>query len=205
MKRGKFITLEGVEGVGKTTNQRVIEDYLASHSIDFVSTREPGGTPLAERIRDLVLAPPDQEKISTDAELLLMFAARAQHLDQVIRPALAQGLWVICSRFTDSTYAYQGGGRGIPFNRIEILENWVHGDLQPDLTFIFDLSVETGLSRARARGALDRIEQENLEFFERVRQAYLHRARDSDRYHLIDASQSLEEIKAALIRTLRHS
>ena len=198
---GKFITLEGVEGVGKTTNQTFIQEFLSSRSIDFVTTREPGGTRLAERIRDIALAP-DEEKISTDAELLLMFASRAQHLEQLILPALKEGKWVICSRFTDSTYAYQGSGRGIPESRIAVLESWVQKDFQPDLTLIFDLPVEIGLSRAHARGALDRIEQESVDFFNRVRQGYLARAKLSSRYHLVDASKSLPEVQAQIHQVL---
>jgi dTMP kinase len=198
---GKFITLEGVEGVGKTTNQTFIQEFLSARSIDFVTTREPGGTRLAERIRDIALAP-DEEKISTDAELLLMFASRAQHLEQLILPALKEGKWVICSRFTDSTYAYQGSGRGIPESRIAVLESWVQKDFQPDLTLIFDLPVEIGLSRAHARGALDRIEQESVDFFNRVRQGYLARAKLSSRYHLVDASKSLPEVQAQIHQVL---
>ena len=198
---GKFITLEGVEGVGKTTNQTFIQEFLSSRSIDFVTTREPGGTRLAERIRDIALAP-DEEKISTDAELLLMFASRAQHLEQLILPTLKEGKWVICSRFTDSTYAYQGSGRGIPESRIAVLESWVQKDIQPDLTLIFDLPVDIGLSRAHARGALDRIEQESVDFFNRVRQGYLARAKLSSRYHLIDASRSLPEVQAQIYQVL---
>jgi dTMP kinase len=196
-KPGKFITLEGVEGVGKTTNQKFIEAFLASKSIEFVTTREPGGTSLAEKIREILLMP-DAEKIGVDAELLLMFASRAQHLEQLILPALAEGKWVICSRFTDSTYAYQGGGRGVPESRIAALEDFVHQGFQPDVTLIFDLPVEIGLSRAHARGELDRIEQESVAFFNRVRAAYLERAKQSCRYHLIDASKPLPAVQSQI-------
>jgi dTMP kinase len=199
--RGKFITLEGVEGVGKTTNQRVIEDFLESKSIPFVTTREPGGTLLAERIRTLLLEP-SEEKISQDSELLLMFASRAQHLKELILPALSAGKWVVCSRFTDSTYAYQGGGRRISSDRIAVLEKWVQGDFQPDLTFVFDLPVEIGLARASARGTLDRIEQENVDFFNRVRQVFLSRAEHEGRYRKIDASKSLEAVQLDLLSAL---
>jgi dTMP kinase len=199
--RGKFITLEGVEGVGKTTNQRVIEAFLESKSIPFITTREPGGTLLAERIRTLLLTP-SEEKISQDAELLLMFASRSQHLTERILPALSEGKWVICSRFTDSTYAYQGGGRGIPSERIAVLEQWVQGDFQPDLTFIFDLPVEVGLARASARGELDRIEQENVDFFNRVRRVFLDRAQRGSRYRKIDASKPLEAVQLDLLSAL---
>ncbi|MBF6623099.1 MAG: dTMP kinase [Pseudomonadales bacterium 32-61-5] len=196
---GCFITLEGPEGAGKSTNREFIAEYLRERGVDVVLTREPGGTPLAERIREILLAPAD-EPMASDTELLLVFAARAQHIDQVIRPALARGAVVLCDRFTDATYAYQGGGRGLALQRIEQLENFVQGDLRPDLTLIFDLKVEIGLSRAAARGRLDRFEQEGLGFFEAVRNAYLDRARQAPaRYRVIDAGQPL----AAVQRDLR--
>ncbi len=198
---GKFISLEGVEGVGKTTNQKFIEEFLTQRSIPFISTREPGGTPLAEKMRSLLLTP-SEEPLTADAELLLMFASRAQHLNQLILPALSQGKWVICSRFTDSTYAYQGGGRGVSKTRIAALESWVQGEFQPDLTLIFDLPAELGLARASARAPLDRIEQENIDFFNRVRQVFLERSTQSPRYHVIDASQSLEQVKDEIISVL---
>lgn len=195
---GLFITLEGPEGAGKSTNR----DYLASHlrdqGLSVLLTREPGGTPLAERIRELLLAPSD-EKMNADTELLLVFAARAQHLAEVIRPALARGEVVLCDRFTDATYAYQGGGRGLCVERIATLEQFVQGGLQPDMTLLFDLPVEVGLSRAAARGRLDRFEQEGLGFFEAVRQAYLGRAKaDPQRYRLIDAAQPLAQVQQSL-------
>jgi dTMP kinase len=201
MRKGKFITLEGGEGVGKTTSLDFIERILKGKAIDLVVTREPGGTAFAEKIRDVLLAP-SSEKVAEDTELLLMFASRAQHLAELIKPAIARGQWVLCSRFTDSTYAYQGGGRGIAFERIKMLENWVHGDFQPDLTLYFDLPVEIGMARAKARGQLDRIEQEDLDFFERVRQAYLKRAKSSSRYRIIDASQSIEAVQAQISHVL---
>lgn len=201
MRNGKFITLEGGEGVGKTTSLHFIEDYLKAKGLDLIVTREPGGTPYAEKIRDVLLQP-SSEKVAEDTELLLMFASRAQHLAELIKPAIAQGKWVLCSRFTDSTYAYQGGGRGISFERIKVLEDWVHGDFQPDLTLYFDLPVEIGMARAKARGELDRIEQEDLVFFERVRQAYLKRAKASSRYKIIDASQSIENVQTQIKRVL---
>lgn len=148
---GLFITLEGPEGAGKSTNREYLAEHLRAHGLDVVLTREPGGTPLAERIRELLLAPSD-ETMDADTELLLVFAARAQHLAQVIRPALARGAIVLCDRFTDATYAYQGGGRGLSVERIATLETFVQGDLRPDLTLVFDLPVEVGLSRAAARG-----------------------------------------------------
>ncbi|MBA1261736.1 dTMP kinase [Stutzerimonas sp. NM35] len=195
---GCFITLEGPEGAGKSTNREFIAEYLRERGIDVVLTREPGGTPLAERIREILLVPAD-EPMASDTELLLVFAARAQHIQQVIRPALARGAVVLCDRFTDATYAYQGGGRGLPLQRIEQLENFVQGELRPDLTLIFDLPVEIGLSRAAARGRLDRFEQEGLGFFEAVRNAYLERARQAPaRYRVIDAGQPLAAVQRDL-------
>ena len=195
---GLFITLEGPEGAGKSTNREYLAQRLRDHGHDVELTREPGGTPLAERIRELLLTPAD-EPMNSDTELLLVFAARAQHLAQVIRPALARGAIVLCDRFTDATYAYQGGGRGLSVQRIELLEQFVQGDMRPDLTLIFDLPVEVGLSRAAARGRLDRFEQEGLDFFEAVRAAYLDRARHNpQRYHVIDAGQSLSAVQRDL-------
>ncbi|CAG8865370.1 Thymidylate kinase [Pseudomonas fluorescens] len=195
---GLFITLEGPEGAGKSTNRDYLAARLREQGLDVVLTREPGGTPLAERVRELLLAPSD-ETMHADTELLLMFAARAQHLAGVIRPALARGAVVLCDRFTDATYAYQGGGRGLSVERIATLETFVQGDLRPDLTLVFDLPVEIGLARAAARGRLDRFEQEGLAFFEAVRQAYLQRAgRNPQRYRLLDAAQTLEAVQTAI-------
>ncbi|MDD1976711.1 MULTISPECIES: dTMP kinase [Pseudomonas] len=195
---GLFITLEGPEGAGKSTNREYLAEHLRAQGVDVVLTREPGGTPLAERIRELLLAPSD-EPMDADTELLLVFAARAQHLAQVIRPALARGAVVLCDRFTDATYAYQGGGRGLSVERIATLEQFVQGALRPDLTLVFDLPVEIGLSRAAARGRLDRFEQEGQGFFEAVRQAYLARAKAApEQYLLIDAAQSLTQVQQAL-------
>lgn len=202
---GLFITLEGPEGAGKSTNRDYLAELLGARGREVVLTREPGGTPLAERIREILLAPA-AEPMAVDTELLLMFAARAQHLAQVVRPALARGALVLCDRFVDATYAYQGGGRGVPVERIATLEAFVLGDLQPDLTLVFDLPVEIGLARAARRGALDRFEQEQRAFFEAVRQTYLDRAQAVPaRYRLIDASRSLAEVQAelrALVTTL---
>lgn len=199
---GLFITLEGPEGAGKTTNREFLAEHLRQAGHDVVLTREPGGTPLAERIRELLLAPSD-ETMAVDAELLLMFAARAQHLAQVIRPALARGAVVLCDRFTDATYAYQGGGRGIEIGRIATLEQFVQQGLQPGLTLVFDLPVDIGLARAAARGRLDRFEQEGRPFFEAVRQAYLARAQASPaRYRVIDAAQPLAQVQQSLLGLL---
>jgi dTMP kinase len=193
---GLFITLEGPEGAGKSTNREYLAERLREQGVDVLLTREPGGTPLAERIRELLLDPSD-EPMAADAELLLVFAARAQHLQQVIRPALAKGSVVLCDRFTDATYAYQGGGRGLSIERIAQLEQFVQGELRPDLTLIFDLPVEIGLARAAARGRLDRFEQEGRGFFEAVRQAYLQRAEQApQRYRVLDAGQTLAQVQA---------
>ncbi len=193
---GLFITLEGPEGAGKSTNREYLAERLRERGIDVLLTREPGGTPLAERIRELLLEPSD-ESMAADTELLLVFAARAQHLQQVIRPALANGCVVLCDRFTDATYAYQGGGRGLSIERIAQLEQFVQGELRPDLTLIFDLPVEIGLARAAARGRLDRFEQEGRGFFEVVRQAYLQRAAQApQRYRVLDAGQTLAQVQA---------
>lgn len=195
---GVFITLEGPEGAGKSTNREYLASQLRAAGIDVVMSREPGGTPLAERIREILLTP-SAESMCSDTELLLMFAARAQHLEHVIRPALARGSVVLCDRFTDATYAYQGGGRGVAEERIATLEHFVQGTLRPDLTIIFDLPVEVGLARAAARGRLDRFEQEGLAFFDAVRHAYLQRsAIEPGRYAVIDASQSLADVQQAL-------
>lgn len=199
MIRGKFITLEGGEGVGKTTNLAFIKDYLQQHNIPVVVTREPGGTKLAEKIR-LLLLDKDSEEISEQAELLMMFAARAQHIKHVIEPALAQGKWVLCDRFTDATYAYQGGGRNMKISTIEWLENLVQGSLRPDLTLLLDAPVEIGIERARERGAFDRFELEKVSFFEQVRRAYLLQAElHPKRIKLIKANQPLPDVQNAIV------
>jgi len=193
---GKFITIEGIEGVGKTTNINFIEQYLRQAGKDILLTREPGGTVIGEKIRALLLDA-KQAHIEDDAELLMMFAARAQHLAELIKPALEENKWVICDRFTDATYAYQGGGRGIAFERIAQLEQWVQGELRPDVTLLLDLPVQQGLERAGQRSEPDRFEREKTEFFERVRRAYLDMARaEPQRYRMIDASVALTEVQA---------
>ncbi|UUY06902.1 dTMP kinase [Pseudomonas sp. J452] len=199
---GLFITLEGPEGAGKSTNREYLAERLREQGIEVLLTREPGGTPLAERIRELLLAP-SAEQMAADTELLLVFAARAQHLAQVIVPALGRGTVVLCDRFTDATYAYQGGGRGLSTARIAQLESFVQGELRPDLTLVFDLPVEVGLSRAAARGRLDRFEQEGQSFFEAVRQTYLQRAAAAPaRYRVLDAAQSLAGVQQSIDRLL---
>lgn len=201
--KSRFITIEGIEGVGKTSNIEQIASFLNQQGIKFVLTREPGGTPVAELIRDLLLQN-HQEKIDEVAELLLVFASRAQHIAHVIKPALARGQWVICDRFTDATYAYQGGGRGLSKQAIAILESLVQQELRPDLTFILDLEPEIGLQRASRRGQLDRFEQEKIEFFTRVRSAYLERAAaDPHRCQVVDASQQLDKVQKDIVRRLR--
>jgi dTMP kinase len=198
VKRGVFITVEGGEGVGKSTNISFMQQILAEQGIDVIVTREPGGTPLAEEIRDVLLKNRD-EKVVSETELLLMFAARAQHLFLKILPALEKGQWVISDRFTDATYAYQSGGRGVPAEKVALLENFVQGDIRPDITFLFDAPIEVGMSRAQKRGALDRFEEEKASFFKRVRENYLYRAgQEPDRFQIIDASQSLESVQQAL-------
>ncbi|PLW68911.1 dTMP kinase [Pseudohalioglobus lutimaris] len=196
--RGLFITVEGVEGVGKSTNMRFLEEQLRDRGINLVVTREPGGTALGEDIREVLLRP-RPEPVAASAELLLMFAARAQHINQVIEPALAAGCWVLCDRFTDATYAYQGGGRQLPVEMIRDLERLVQGDLRPDYTLLLDAPVDVGLSRAGDRGELDRFEQEQLGFFERVRATYLQLAKEGGgRYHIIDAACPLTEVQQQL-------
>jgi dTMP kinase len=200
--KGKFITLEGIEGAGKTTQLKSARAYLEATGKQVLVTREPGGTLLGEDIRTLLLTQRPQT-MADDTELLLLFAARAEHIHQVIRPALAAGCWVLCDRFTDATYAYQGGGRGIPAARIAILENWVQDGLHPDLTLVFDLPIEQGLQRIRQRAQTDRFEGEPLTFFERVRQVYCERAiRSPHRYRIIDATRSPSEVGAEIQRML---
>jgi dTMP kinase len=204
-----FITLEGSEGVGKTSNLEFIKSMLNEAGIDFIETREPGGTPLGEALRDNLLGE-EFKGMSDDAELMLMFAARAEHVAKVIRPALEEGKWVLCDRFTDSTFAYQGGGRQLDLNRIKGLEQWVLGDLRPDLTLLLDAPVEVGRERAGKRSAPDRFEQERDAFFNRVRDMYLQRANnDPDRMKIIDASLDLEavqlQVKKIIHGVINHS
>lgn len=198
--QARFITLEGGEGVGKTTNLAFIERYLQSHGVEVVRTREPGGTPLGENVRSLLL---DSAHVDSRAELLLVFAARAQHIAEIIRPALVAGHWVISDRFTDASYAYQGGGRGIETSVIGFLEHWVQQELQPDLTLLLDSPLDVGMARARGRGNVDRFESEQDAFFERVRQVYLDRAAaQPHRIKRVDASGSLEDVQVELARHL---
>jgi dTMP kinase len=204
MSRGRFITLEGIEGAGKSTVAQLAGEWLAARGITARVTREPGGTPLAERVRKIVLER-GPESVSSRAETLLMFAARSIHVENLIRPALERGEWVICDRFTDATRAYQGYGRGMDLAWIEQLAAAVHGDLQPDCTLLLDLPVEVGLSRARGRSGMgaDRFEAETVEFFERVRQGYLALARrEPERVRLIEAGLELPAVTGQVRRAL---
>lgn len=207
--RGRFITLEGGEGAGKSSNLTFIQRMLEQAGKTVIRTREPGGTPLGERLRELLLDR-EQHGITPDTELLLMFAARAQHRAELIEPALERGDWVLCDRFTDASYAYQGGGRGIDSDRIHQLEEWTLSGLKPDFTLLLDLPVEQGLARAGARSEPDRFEREQADFFQRVRAAYRQRAaEDPQRFCLVDAGQSLEyvqkQIATALVRYLQRA
>lgn len=200
--RGRFVTLEGIEGVGKTSAVAVVAEALGAGGQPVVCTREPGGTPLGEGVRGLLLAP-DGAPVAPPAELLLMFAARAQHLEEVIRPALARGETVVSDRFTDASYAYQGAGRRLGADAVATLEALVHADLQPDLTLLLDAPVATGLGRAAGRGPADRFERERLDFFQRVRDAYLERAAAAgERIVVVDAAAPLAEVHARVRKIL---
>ncbi len=200
---GKFITLEGIEGVGKTTNREYIRSLLEHTGKPCIETREPGGTPLGEALREMLLQH-KHESMSANAELLLMFAARAEHLHKVILPALAAGKNVLCDRFTEATYAYQGGGRGLNDNKIAALENWVQGELRPDLTIILDAPVATGRERAGRRSAPDRIEKEQNDFFERVRHTYLELANHyPQRIAVVDASVTIEKVQDQIYHVMK--
>ena len=196
MDRGKFITVEGIEGVGKSTNIDVLVERVEAAGFKVLTTREPGGTPFAEDLREILMNRSD-EPVPEIAELLLMFAARSFNVNNVILPALEAGTWVICDRFTDSTRAYQGGGRGIPMETIDRVADWVHGDTWPDLTILLDAPVEIGMERAGKRSAPDRFEQERHDFFQRVRECYLQiAANEPDRIVVLDTTRSLEEVSA---------
>ena len=197
MRPGRFITLEGGEGAGKSTQLQTVARCLTAAGIPFLTTREPGGTSRAEAIRGLLLSPGEREPMASETELLLMFAARAQHVKQRIEPALTAGTWVLCDRFTDATRAYQGGGRGLDLSQIDALAAWVHGDCWPDLTLLLDVPAAQGLARAEKRSAKDRIEQEALAFFERVRAHYLAQAAaEPERFRVIDAAPAEAAVTA---------
>lgn len=195
MSTAKFITFEGVDGAGKSTHLQWLAQSLRQRGIDLLVTREPGGTPLGERLREILLNQP----MHAETEALLMFAARREHVEQVIRPALQRGTWVISDRFSDASFAYQGGGRGVSISKLEQLEQWVHGDLQPDLTLLFDIPIEVARQRLANNESLDRFEQEQGGFFEKVRQAYLARSQKMpSRFALIHAEQSRDEVQQRL-------
>ena len=201
--RGKFITLEGGEGAGKSLNLGFVRDFLLARNVRVVTTREPGGTELGEKLRSLLL---EDGEIRPESELLLVYAARAQHLAEIIHPALQRGDWVLCDRFSDASFAYQGGGRGLSVSAIQLLENWIVGDSRPDLTLLLDTPVAVGQARIRRRGAPDRFEAEEAAFFERVRAAYRQRAAaEPARIRVVDASVELSEVQrqiAACLQTL---
>ena len=199
MMNGKFISIEGIEGAGKSTQLTFIENYLKQQGINVIVTREPGGTGLGEQIRELLLSPRD-DGMAVDTELLLMFAARAEHIEQVIKPAIQRGDWVISDRFVDATFAYQGGGRGISTERIKQISDWTLRDLQTDVTFLFDLPVELGQQRVISRkGDIDRFEQEKADFFQKIRDCYLQRSQqEPQRIKVIDASKSINDIEIQL-------
>ena len=202
-ERGRFISFEGIEGVGKTIALNYVREILDAASISYVVTREPGGTPIAEAIRHILL---DHytEMMCPNTELLLMFAGRAQNIAQVVLPALRRGKWVLSDRFTDASFAYQGGGRGVSVARIEALAQWVHGDLKPDIILLLDAPVSVGLSRVDSRGAKDRIETEGLEFFKRVRESYLTMAkREPQRFRVIDAGQEMSLVREQISRAIK--
>jgi dTMP kinase len=195
MTNAKFITIEGIEGVGKSTNMAHLTTILEARGNKVLTTREPGGTPLAERIREMLIEHGD-EPMPEIAELLLMFASRSLHVNNVIKPALAAGTWVVCDRFTDASRAYQGGGRGIPLDDINQIARWVMGDFEPDRTILLDAPVETGMSRAGKRGDPDRFEVERHDFFKRVRDAYLQlAAAEPERFVIVDATQELAAVQ----------
>ena len=197
-KRGRFITMEGPDGAGKTTNFDYVQSLLEAAGLDVVRTREPGGTGLGEKLREVLLQE-QRAAIGADAETLIIFAARAQHIEEVIEPNLAKGRWVLCDRFTDATYVYQGYARALGAERIAVLEDWVQGPLRPDLTLLLDIPVALAAKRVGARGTLDRFEHEDRQFKEAVRAGYLELARrNPERIRLIDASQELAAVQAEL-------
>jgi dTMP kinase len=197
MIRGRFITLEGIDGAGKSSHMRFLARLLRARGIKVKVTREPGGTPAGESLRRLVLA--SRHRLHAETETLLMFAARREHIAKVIGPALERGIWVLCDRFTDATYAYQAGGSGVPWDKIGVLEHWVHPELRPDLTILFDVSPATGRKRTERKSKPDRFERERDAYFERVRAAYLRRARaDAGRVRVVDAHGTLPQVKKEL-------
>jgi dTMP kinase len=203
MKKGLFITLEGIEGAGKSTVVDFIGDFLTKEGHDVIKTREPGGTVIGEQIREILLKN-ENYTLTYDTELLLVFSARAQHIQEVILPALSSGKIILCDRFTDASYAYQGGGRGIDASRINLLEKWVQGDLRPNLTLLFDLDVSIGMQRTKKRSDADRFEREEIIFFEKIRNTYLERAKkEPQRFRIINSASSLENVKEQIVSILK--
>ena len=203
MKKGLFITLEGIEGAGKSTAVDFIEDFLTKEGHDVIKTREPGGTVVGEQIREILLKN-ENYTLTYDTELLLVFSARAQHIQEVILPALSSGKIILCDRFTDASYAYQGGGRDIDASRINLLEKWVQEDLRPNLTLLFDLDVSIGMQRTKKRSDADRFEREEINFFEKIRNTYLERAKNEpQRFRIINSASSLESVKEQIITILK--
>ena len=203
MKKGLFITLEGIEGAGKSTAVDFIEDFLTKEGHNVIKTREPGGTVIGEQIREILLKN-ENYTLTYDTELLLVFSARAQHIQEVILPALSLGKIILCDRFTDASYAYQGGGRGIDASRINLLEKWVQGDLRPNLTLLFDLDVSIGMQRTKKRSDADRFEREEIIFFEKIRNTYLERAKkEPQRFRIINSASSLENVKEQIVSILK--
>ena len=196
---GKFITFEGIDGAGKSTHIAFVGEYIRARGVELVSSREPGGTPLGEKLRDLVL----HEKMHLETEALLMFASRREHIAQVIMPALAGGAWVISDRFTDASFAYQGGGRGMDLAKLEALEQWVHPHLQPDLTLLFDVPLDVARARLNATRSLDKFEREQADFFAATRNEYLRRATQfPERFRVIDSTQGIAEIQVEIAAIL---
>jgi dTMP kinase len=196
---GKFITFEGIDGAGKSTHIAFVSEYIKARGVELVSSREPGGTPLGEKLREIVL----HEKMHLETEALLVFASRREHIAQVIAPALARGAWVISDRFTDSTFAYQGGGRGTSLEKLEVLEQWVHPELQPDLTLLFDVPLDVARARLDATRDLDKFEQEKADFFAATRNEYLRRAAQfPQRFRVIDSTQSIAAIQVQIAAIL---
>ena len=203
MKKGLFITLEGIEGAGKSTAVDFIEDFLTKEGHDVIKTREPGGTVIGEQIREILLKN-ENYTLTYDTELLLVFSARAQHIQEVILPALSSGKIILCDRFTDASYAYQGGGRDIDASRINLLEKWVQEDLRPNLTLLFDLDVSIGMQRTKKRSDADRFEREEINFFKKIRNTYLERAKNEpQRFRIINSASSLESVKEQIITILK--
>ena len=203
MNKGKFITIDGIEGAGKSTAVDFIEDFLTKEGHDVIKTREPGGTVIGEQIREILLKN-ENYTLTYDTELLLVFSARAQHIQEVILPALSSGKIILCDRFTDASYAYQGGGRDIDASRINLLEKWVQEDLRPNLTLLFDLDVSIGMQRTKKRSDADRFEREEINFFEKIRNTYLERAKNEpQRFRIINSASSLESVKEQIITILK--